>query len=369
VRCIRWRAWCLATPNQSGSKVHQSQSKALCKGLIINELTAAAAALKSLQNHLACEPLERFLINIHKIIPPNKIELRHIFFPIFLLLFTWSYGQDGKLVKTKLEVRLEGKIANKFPVEMKLVATNSSNERLYCYADKQESSFKVSGYYIYTSKNKEIPIIGDIQTREDGTMDVIFYELDSIYSKRAIFKGKSNTNDLKTIHGTWQNIQKGNPLSFSLCIISNTDFTFEEQIFLNNNLWDLKVIFGYEVVLADELSVIEKQENDKFVAYLLYLQFYSNPNVCGMCGSDPSDEKLVWIKIDKATKVIIKRQLFDLTVCRGSISNDFNGGFTESWTKILLNIIANEFDPKQKRITNISISKDKFWEGIIETKK
>ena len=59
VRWIRWRAWCLATPNQSGSKVHQSQSKALCKGLIINELTAAAAAQKSLQNHLACEPLEK----------------------------------------------------------------------------------------------------------------------------------------------------------------------------------------------------------------------------------------------------------------------------------------------------------------------
>jgi hypothetical protein len=88
-----------------------------------------------------------------------------------------------------------------------------------------------------------------------------------------------------------------------------------------------------------------------------------------MCGSDPSDEKLVWIKIDKTTKVIIKRQLFDLTVCRGSISNDFNGGFTESWTKISLNIIANEFDPKQKRTTNISISKDKFWDGIIETNK
>ena len=46
---VRWRAWCLSTPNQSGRKVQKFQHEALCKGLIINKLTAAAAALKSLQ--------------------------------------------------------------------------------------------------------------------------------------------------------------------------------------------------------------------------------------------------------------------------------------------------------------------------------
>ena len=41
---VRWRAWCLSTPNQSGRKVQKFQHEALCKGMIINKLT-----LKSLQ--------------------------------------------------------------------------------------------------------------------------------------------------------------------------------------------------------------------------------------------------------------------------------------------------------------------------------
>jgi len=291
--------------------------------------------------------------------------LRQTFFFIFLIFYTCSYGQDGELIKARLEVRLEGKIANKFPIEMFLIATNSANERLYYYPDKQETSFQVSGYYIYKSKNEKIPIIGDIHTKEDGTVDAIFYELDSLYSKKAIFKGKSETKDLKTIQGAWQNIQKGNRFNFSISFSNNTYFTFEEQISLNYNLWDLKVIFGEGVVLADKLFVIEKQENDHFVAYLLYLQFYSNPNMGGACGSDPTDEKLVWIKFDKSSREILKKQLFNLTVCRGSTSNDFDEGFNKNWAKISINIIENQYDVVKKQVTNISISKDKFWDGLM----
>lgn len=294
--------------------------------------------------------------------------LRKLLLFIFSVFYTCSYGQDGELIKARLEVRLEGNIARKFPIEMFLIATNSANERFYYYPDKQETSFQVSGYYIYKSKNKAIPIIGDVHTKEDGTVDVIFYELDSLYSKKAIFKGKSETKDLKTIQGTWQNIQKGNQFNFSLSYSNNTYFTFEEQVLLNNNLWDLKVIFGEGVVLADRLSVIEKQENDHFVAYLLYLSFYSNPNVGGACGSDPTDEKLVWIKFDKTNREISKKQLFDLTVCRGSTSNDFDGEFNRNWNKISINIIENQYDDVKKQVTNISISKDKFWEGLIVRK-
>jgi hypothetical protein len=291
--------------------------------------------------------------------------LRHVLICIFSLLYFCSHGQDGELVKAKLEVHLEGIIANKFPIEMSLTAINSYNERFYYYPDKQEESFQVSGYYFYKNKNLNIPIIGDIQTKSDGTMNVVFYELDSLYNKKAIFKGKSDVRNLKAIHGTWQNIQKGNQLTFSLNISSNTFFNFEEQIVLNDDLWDLNVIFGNGIVLADDLSVIEKQENDNFVAYLLHLRFYSNPNVGGNCGSDPTDEKLVWIKFDKSKHEILKKQLFNLTVCRGSTSNDFDGGFYKNWSKISINIIENQYDEAKKQVTNISIIKDKFWDGLI----
>ena len=254
---------------------------------------------------------------------------------------------------------------------MNLIATNSYNERLYCYTDKQEVSFQVSGYYVYKNKNIKIPVIGDVRTKDDETMDVILYELDSIYTKKAIFKGKSESKDLKIINGTWQNIQRGNLFTFSLNFSSKTYFTFKEQVLLNHNLWDLKVIFGEGIVLADSLSVIEKQENKNSVAYLLYLQFYSNPNVCGMCGSDPTDEKLVWLKFDKSKREILQKQLFNLTVCRGNTSNDFDEGFRKDWTKISMNIIENQYDDAKKQITNISISKDKFWDGftVKEVKK
>lgn len=289
--------------------------------------------------------------------------MRHVLFVIFSLLYFCSHGQDGELVKTRFEVHLEGKIANKFQIEMNLTATNSTNERQYIYPDKHEPSFQVAGYYLYKSKHIEIPIIGNICLKEDETIDVNLYEFDSLYTKKAIFKGKSNTNNLKTITGTWQNIQKGNLLNFSLNLTSKTFFTFEEQIFLNHNLWDLNFIFGNEVILADKLSVIEKQENTHFVAYLIHLQFYSNPNVGGRCGGDPSDEKLVWIKFDKVSNEILKKQLFDLTICRGNTSNDFEADFKKNWTKISINITNNEYD--KKKITNISINKDKFWDGFV----
>ena len=138
---------------------------------------------------------------------------------------------------------------------------------------------------------------------------------------------------------------------------SNTHFNYEEQILLNDNYWKLNKIFEKGIVELEEIKILEKQENDSSAVYLIYINFFSNSNVQGACGIDATDEKLVWVS-QQRKKSNNKKQLFDLTICRGNIANNLEGKIDKNWDKISINI--SEINTKST--TNISISKKDFLE-------